>query len=372
MSFFDEGDAPRTARAGRAPRRPPSRGRAQRDQQQLRTRRAIALVAVVVVFLLLVLGIKSCVNGAAKGALRDYNGSVSSIVRASETKVSGPLFVQLSGAAGRAQRARPDVQTAFNDLRVEADGELGRAERLSVPDALKGAHRDLLLVLELRRDGVARIAEQIQPAFGSNSGPAIATIAAQMGRFLASDVVYSQHVAPLIREKLAAKAIAVGGGGEEVAGSRFLPDLGWLDPSYVNARLTGGTAAGAKRGKPAPGSHGHALTSVAVGGTALTAGGATNRVTAGTSPAFTVKVLNQGQNAESDVPVKVSITGAGAPIEETKSIARSPAGGSSTIDIPLKSPPRAGAPVTVKVTVVPVPGEKTISNNTQTYTVLFG
>ncbi len=311
-------------------------------------------------------------SGAAKRSLRDYNSAAGAIVQASDAKVSRPLFAQLTGAAARAQRARPDVQNAFNDLRAEADGELNRAERLSVPDDLKGAHRDLLLVLELRRDGVARVAEQIQPALGSAGGPAIATIAGQMGRFLASDVVYSQHVAPLIRETLAAKGIVVGAGGEDVAASRFLPDLGWLDPGYVGAQLTGGAGAGAKGGKPAPGSHGHALTSVSVGGTALVAGGTTNRVTAGASPTFSVKVQNQGQNAETDVPVKVSITGAGAPIEATKSIARSPANAASTVDVPLSAPPPTGQPLSVKVTVAGVPGEKTLSNNTQTYTVVFG
>jgi len=372
VSFFEEGDGPRTVRTGRAPRRSSGSGRAPRDPQQVRVRRAVALGAAVVVALLLVLGIKSCVSGAAKRALRDYNGSAGAIVQASDTKVARPLFAQLTGAAGRAQRAAPDVQNGFNDLRVEADGELRRAERLSVPGELEGAHRDLLLVLELRRDGVARIAEQIQPALGSSSGPAIAAIAGQMGQFLASDVVYSQHVAPLIGEKLASKGVGVGAGGEEVASSRFLPDLGWLDSGYVGAQLTGGAGAAGKRGKPAPGSHGHALSSVSVGGTALVAGGTTNRVAAGARPTFTVKVLNQGQNAETDVPVKVSITGAGARIEATKSITRSPAGAASTIDVPLSAPPPAGQPLSVKVTVAGVPGESTLSNNTQTYTVVFG
>lgn len=372
MSFFEEGDAPRTARTGRAPRRSPGTGRGPRGQQQLRVRRAVAFGVAVVVVLLLMLGIRSCVSGEAKRALRDYNGSAGAIVQASDAKVSRPLFAQLSGAAGRAQRAQPDVQNAFNDLRAEADGELRRAERLSVPGELEGAHRDLLLVLELRRDGVARIAEQIQPALGSSSGPPLAGIAGQMGQFLASDVVYSQHVAPLLRETLAAKGVLVGAGGEEVASSRFLPDLAWLDSGYVGAQLTGGAGAGAKRGKPAPGSHGHTLTSVSVGGTALVAGGTTNRVAAGASPTFTVKVQNGGQNAETDVPVKVSITGAGAPIEATKSIARSPAGAASTVDVPLSAPPPSGQPLSVKVTVAGVPGEKTLSNNTQTYTVVFG
>ncbi len=56
--------------------------------------------------------------------------------------------------------------------------------------------------------------------------------------FLASDVIYSQRVAPLIQQALAADGIS----GLTTASTRFLPNIGWLEASTVAARLTGEAA----------------------------------------------------------------------------------------------------------------------------------
>src|SRR3712207_7532236 len=49
-----------------------------------------------------------------------------------------------------------------------------------------------------------------------------------------------------------------------------------------------------------PGSHGHGLTSVAVGSTTLQPGGA-NKIPASANPTFTITFQNQGENDERDV-----------------------------------------------------------------------
>ena len=68
--------------------------------------------------------------------------------------------------------------------------------------------------------------------------------------FLASDVVYSQRVVPLIQQALAAHGIH----GLSTATSRVLPNIGWLEPNTVLARITGqpatGSADGASRRAP--------------------------------------------------------------------------------------------------------------------------
>ena len=63
-----------------------------------------------------------------------------------------------------------------------------------------------------------------------------------MEMFLASDVIYSQRVAPLIQQKLAADGIH----GLSTASTQFLPNLGWLEPSTVEERLTGKSSAAAR------------------------------------------------------------------------------------------------------------------------------
>ena len=78
--------------------------------------------------------------------------------------------------------------------------------------------------------------------------------------FLASDVIYSQRVVPLIQQTLAANGIH----GLTTAPSRFLPNVGWLEPTTVLSRITG-QARAAPGQRYAPGTHGSALIGVSVG-----------------------------------------------------------------------------------------------------------
>lgn len=89
-------------------------------------------------------------------------------------------------------------------------------------------------------------------------------------------------------------------------------------------------------------------------------------------PAFTVTFQNQGERDEFDVTVRVAITAAGTKtITALKRVDETKAGQSATTQIRLTTTPPLNRPVSVKVTVAAVPGEKTTSNNTQTYLVTF-
>jgi hypothetical protein len=46
-------------------------------------------------------------------------------------------------------------------------------------------------------------------------------------------------------------------------------------------------------------------------------------------------------------------------------------GETQTASVPLPSLPGTGRPVTIKVTVLPVPGEKKTDNNAQSYQAVF-
>ena len=64
--------------------------------------------------------------------------------------------------------------------------------------------------------------------------------------------------------------------------------------------------------------------------------------------------------------IQASITGAGAPINLTKSVDTT-AGQSGSAELALTTAPPAGQPVTIK----PVAGEKTVDNNTQSFPAVF-
>jgi hypothetical protein len=81
--------------------------------------------------------------------------------------------------------------------------------------------------------------------------------------------------------------------------------------------------------------------------------------------------MNQGENDESQVRVRLTITGAGKPIAVTQTIDSIAAGATQTATIPLAATPPTGRPVTITVQVLPVPGEKNLTNNKATFSAVF-
>jgi len=367
VSFFDDDDQPtrttRTPRPRRASGRAASAG-GPTDQQQLMIRRAVAIGVLVVLLIIIVLGFKSCRDNARKNSLRDYNRDVATIVQDSDTQVSKPLFDLLTSDQ---DKSPVTLETQINQYRVVADQQAQRARDLSVPDQMAGAQRHLTTVLDFRAEALAVIADQIRAALGSARAAEDATnqIAGQMQKLLASDVVYSQRVAPLIKQELDDNDIT----GQTIASSKFLPNLGWLDPGTVASRI-GGQGGGATQ-PLAPGPHGHGLLSVSVGDTTLQPQPAVNRLAAGSDTTFDVTFQNQGQSDENSVKVTVRISGAGKPITVNKTVPQTKAGAESEVQIPLGQSPPIGTPVTIKVTVGKVRGEVNTDNNTESYTALF-
>ena len=389
MSFFDEADEPTIAPApsarrgrpqggGRRPpggggRRPPSGGgrrtggpgaRPPGDPQAIQVRRAIAAAALLVVLILIVLGVHSCQVSARNSSLKDYSNNVSSLIQQSD-QTGAQLFNQLSSGGG-ANNAT-NLQNQINQTRVNADSQLSRARGLDVPDEMRAAQQDLELLLKMRRDGISNIATQIQPALGSSaSQDAVNAISGEMARFYASDVVYKDYTVPQIVSALHGAGIAVGGtNGQSFENGQFLPDVSWLTPAFVATKL--GSSATTPSGKPAPGTHGHSLDSVSVGGKTLQTG-STNTIPAKPAPAFTIHFTNSGQNNESNVVLKVTVSGTS--VSGQTVVPQTTAGQSATGQVTLSSSPTAGT-YTVNVTVQPVPGEKNTSNNSMSFPVTF-
>ena len=192
-------------------------------------------------------------------------------------------------------------------------------------------------------------------------------ITGQMQMFLASDVLYTVRVVPFIKKALDDNEIT----GQTIPQSRFLPSIEWLDEATVADRLGATAPATARRrGPPAPGSHGHGLTSTTVNGTELSQDEA-NRIPASPNLTFTVNFENQGENDEQAVLVRVEVTGAGRPITAQATVPRTAAGSSATAEVALRQTPPPNQPVEIKVTVQDVPGEADSSNNTATYPAIF-
>ena len=367
MSFFDEGDEPRRPLR---PRRPATATRTA-DQQTLRIRQGAAAGVILLVVILLVVGVRGCLSSQKKRSLREYNRNVADLIRESDSQIGTTFFQTLAGATGATTSTGTNntnaLQSQISQLRIEADSLVKRAKRIDVPGDVSKAQTFLVLVLEFRRDAIAKIAAKLPTARAqSGADTAVNQIAGQMEVFLASDVVYSQRVIPYIKRALDSNEIT----GQTIPTSRFLPDLGWLDPNSVASRI-GATLKKANQGPAAPGSHGHGLQSVSANGTELQQNTG-NKLPASSNAVFTVKFTNQGENDETNVVVKVTIEGANPPITVTKTVPKTAAGTDSSVDVPLGQNPPTGKPVTIKVEIEPVPGEGDTTNNSASYPALFG
>jgi hypothetical protein len=331
-------------------------------------RRLVAGGILFVFVLLLFFGVKSCASSRKERALKDYNRDVTQVATDSVQDVTQPFFELLNqgGSAG-------DLQSRINQLRLTSEEQIKTARGFDVPGAMERAQGALELTLNLRTTALAKIAGLVPSALSDNrqtAEAAVTSIAGQMQQFLASDVIYSQRVQPYIKSALDDAGIT----GQRIAGSKSLPDIGWLDKDQIASVLGAKRAAGGTGGNatPAPGTHGHGLTSVAIGQTTLQPDGATNRIPAGGNPTFNIKFQNQGENDEADVTVRVTVKpSTGKSIVVPKKVNQTTAGEPVEVNIPLGQAPPIGVPVTITVEILKVPGEKNTDNNKSTYTAIF-
>jgi len=331
------------------------------DQHTVMVRRRVAAAVAVVLLIIIVLVINGCLKSQKKESLENYNRDVGQLASRSDSQVSSPLFQTLTGAAAK---SAPEVDEKVNQLRIQAQEIVSEASRLNVPGEMAGAQRALLMALDMRLEGMSKLATLVPTALGSARKEAAAKIAGTMEVFLASDVIYSQRVAPLIQQTLHANGIRA-----STAATRFIPNVGWLETSTALSRITGQPASSSNTGI-APGTHGSALIGTAVGANALEAEPALNHISGGSTPTFTVTVENTGSNQETNVKVDVTVVAAGAQRKASHVINSTSPGQKLNVEIPIEKVP-LGVASKVQVEVEPVPGETNAENNKSTYLAIF-
>jgi hypothetical protein len=328
-------------------------------------RRRVAAGVAIVLLIVIVLLINGCLKSEKQQSLKDYNREVSALAQESDAQVSHPLFVALTDSASKSAL---DVEQQVDELLKQAQAIAARANGLSVPSEMASAQRDLLLALDLRVEGMSKVAELVPTALGGQAKQASAKIAGDMEIFLASDVIYSQRVAPLIQQTLASNGIT----GLTTASTRFLPNIGWLEPASALSRITGqSSTSGSSEAGVAPGHHGSTLKGVSVGTTTLEPESALNHINVGASPTFTVLVENDGEFPETDVKVDLTVTAAGKQIKTSHVINRTEPGKTVSVEIPVPGVPLKVA-AKVEAQVEPVPGETNHEDTGGSFLAIFG
>jgi hypothetical protein len=319
-------------------------------------RRGLALAGALVVLILIVLGVRGCLNARKERALSDYARNVSQILEETE-QTSKSFFGKLSEPGSL-------TVTDFID-QVDADNSAmgnykSRVEGLGTPGDMAAAQQALELVYVLRGSAMSEIATKMKTALGDvGSERATEAIAREMGRLFAADELYAAVVRPQIDAVLAENGIE----GKDVPKSAFVPEgTKWLDPTAVSAALS--SVSGSSTAAETPGIHGLGLLATSIGGSELTPEAPTSVIAEGT-PELEVQVQNQGDSTETGITVSVDV--AGRTLEGK--IGSIEAGATETVTIPLT--PAPSGETAIEVDVQTVPGEKVSSNNKASYTVLF-
>jgi CARDB len=316
-------------------------------------RRALALGGGLLLLILLVLGVKGCLDARANSELSDYSRKVTEILEGTE-QTSKRFFAKLEDPGSASVT---DFVNEVNADRSAMDGYRSRVEDLGAPGDMSRPQQNLELVYELRAGAMDQIAEKMPTALGdAGAEKAMAGIAKQMQKLLASDIVYEQVVRPEVDGVLADNGVS----GDELPKSTVLSDEKWLEESTVSDAL--GAISG-NSGSSTSGVHGLGLIGVAVNGSELVEGGATT-VSGEEGVEVEVTVQNQGESTENGIAVSVTAEG-NTLKDEIDELGVEEEG---TVTIPLT--PTPSGEVTLEVEAEPVGGEQVTENNEATYSLL--
>jgi len=340
--------------------RPPSR-RGPDRQRQILVRRAIGIGAIIVVLILIILGVKGCLDARKTRGFENYVSDLRAIT-AQTNQLSGDFFGKLSDP-GTASPLEFEAEIATD--RGTAENLTSRVDSLDTPGELSDAQNELQLAYSLRAQALSGISTQVSKALG-NPGPehteAITSITDYMQYFLASDVLYTQAQDQIDTE------LSDQGIDEKAPASVFMTDPSrWLDPLQVASALSAVSSKNVTAG-----AHGTSIVqTIAKPGSVVLSTDTPTTITGHGAPEIDVDVSNEGSANEKGVGVSYSLTGGPQTIEGTTTIGTIAAGGVQTAGLPIHPQPERNVELTLEVTVLPVPGETITTNNRSTYQITF-
>jgi hypothetical protein len=358
-----DGGGPRGPRGPRPPRRP-----VRPTAEATRLLRLAGLVAFAIfLVVVLVLVVKSCRSSSKNSEYTNYMSSVRTIASG-----SAGVGRQLNDALTTPGIKEADLETKLNGLAQQESQYADRAERINPPGPLRVEHQHLIEALQLRTSGISRLADAFRQTAKSKSSSQAGQLLAQQALLLvASDVNWDFYFRkPSLRELQRQGITGVSVPESKIFSNTDLASTGSMTPIWKRVH-----GAATSTGTPS-GIHGVGLVSTKVlpGGQELTPTSETT-ITASPNLAFEVAVKDTGEAQEVKVPVTLTIEkkvgSRSAPIVKRGTISLIDVGATETITFHITEQPPFSTPTKIKVQVGPVPAEKTFSNNTGTYPVIF-
>jgi hypothetical protein len=376
FDFFDEPETAEATQRRRLPRlerggrngggdEGPPRGPRTPPTGLIPLARIVGLIAIAIVVVVgLVFWIDSCQGKSKNDEYAAYAVKVKAI-RQADKKLGEAFSAKLASSALK----QSDLEQSLAQFAQQEQQEFTQAQEIRPPGPLRAAHQNLLNTLELRARGLAGLGDVLAQAGATkNTSDTVDKLTGQGNLLTASDVVWQE----LFRVPAIQVLNDQGVKGVIIPTSHFLSN-----PDYVSARafsILMQRLSGASTGGTPSGKHGNGLVNVHVSpqGSDLTTSSATT-IKVSADLTFRVTVENSGDFPEVNVPVRLVIDAGGKPITRVRRIPSIQPTQQTTVDFSnFDLPPSAfGNRATVTVTVVKVPGETNLSNNSASYTVFF-
>lgn len=332
-----------------------------RKRQQFVFRRLIAVGFGLLLLLLMVLGVRGCLDARKERGIENYVRDVSSIITGSASV--GQKFVDAM-VTPTGEPSAKDLEGQMIQLRGEAKSLLDRMDGIEAPGELSDPDRALALTLQLRHDALETIGANVTKALGTTeTTEAVEAIQRGMDGLYSSDVIYRDIVQTGVAEVIEAEGLSSSGvpKGEAAAffGAQTTPEefLGQgkiveLLGQFGGAASTDGRLRGLEISQVLDANGVQLIDSVV------------NTIPVD-SPEITVEILNGGEVDESGIDVTVTVNGN----EVTQTVETIPVGSTAQVAIPLGNL-EPGVEVSVEVVVASVPGEQIADNNQATFQVV--
>jgi hypothetical protein len=348
----------------RGPSRPP---RAPQNVTPLL--RLVGLIAfAILIIVLLVFWIQSC---QAAGKTKTYKGYMTKISEVASS--SQQIGRQLSQALLTPGTKRPQLQQQISGLARRELLDVERARSITPPGPLREEHQAVIQALQFRVSGLTGVANALgATASTKNTTRAASLLSSQMQRLLASDIVWEDAFKGPSQAELNRQGVTGtnDAGGPLVPSSKFLENSELASTSAMTSvvgRLKGASTAG--QGCPC----GTGLVSVKEVSSGKDLSTTTQtEIVASVNMQFQVTVENSGNSQVFSVPVKLTIEQPkGGNITKTAKIDFLNSGDQTTVSFRNISITDVATPMTIKVEVQPVAGEKNTANNSADYPVIF-
>jgi hypothetical protein len=320
---------------------------------------------IVVVVLVLLLLTQACSGSSATSKNQAYFNEVKTVLGKSDA-----AGAQLHDLLNSRQPVKlKQVRAQLTKIRAQAQSAVTAATSLKPTKQVASLQPWLLQTLSYRVNGLDCMIKGMPQ--GYHAKPALAggkLLVPCTQRMLASDIIYTDSYSTPAANTLQKDGIDV-----------QVPTSVFLDESDAEVLTAAGMASVLQRWKPSSAAHGlHGLslnTVVAKQGdgklVTLQAGTVNTVKVHGMS--FLVTATNGGDFTEYNIPVTLTIGTGANQVKKTAMIAKIDKGQPQTVTISNfeSTTLQFDKPVSLKVVVTPVPGERTASNNSQTYQVIF-